>query len=87
VFVAFGECRDPYRLKLARSWKMQMEDWCRLQFWLEKRGNPNAWNHNAPTRARFLRHFAATEDDIEDGMDLMNEIGFYHISDEYRTKI
>lgn len=84
LFVALGDCRDAYRVKLARSWKKQMEAWCNDQFWLQERGNPNAWNHNVRTRAKFLSRYGGTDDDIEDGTDLMMEIGYYGISDEWK---
>lgn len=89
VFLALGECRDAYRLKLARAWKRHMDEWCRHQMWLQDRGNPHAWNLNVLTREGWLRrwHGACTEDDLEDGEQLMLEIGYYGISDEYRFAI
>jgi len=87
VFVALGENRDAFKLKLARAWKSRVDEWCREQWFLEQRGNKNAWNFNAPTREKTLNTWklGGTEDDIEDGTDLMLEIGYYGISDEWRT--
>jgi hypothetical protein len=87
VFVALGECRDAYKLKLARSWKIRMEEWADHQVWLERRGNPLAWKQRAPRFADVLRGLGGTEDDILDGQELMYEIGYYGINDDWRMKV
>ena len=84
-FVALGACRDAYRLKLARSWKTRVEQWCNKQHDLEMTGNPHAWNLNAPNMDRFLSHYGATDEDVDEGTALLYELGFLGISDEWRT--